>query len=294
MARGGNFYGGWKRMISGTKKRRAIVVTFGDRQLDGRPIEARIQVRHPAGGERPALLTDLGCCEDLTVRRNLTSAAIHKAGFDWLCYWLIQRVGERVSALAWFDTYSPPGWAERFNRDAFFDTDPRIDFACRFDWPLAWDLESLFGQPASRVSAAAAKRFVTGAIQVGAHSGVTFGLPTERPFEHAIVTLSSAQPNRRWITDATIGEAYAIGVSLHSFIEPRIAQLLPEWEVSTPTEVQRSMLRCVSQGLSNREIAERMSMSVHTVAYHLRQLEKRFDAQNRVQLAYIAGRILDD
>jgi len=29
-------------------------------------------------------------------------------------------------------------------------------------------------------------------------------------------------------------------------------------------------------------------------AYHLRQLEKRFDALNRVQLAYIAGRILDD
>ncbi len=281
-------------MMSGTKKRRAVVVTFGDRQLDGRPIEAPIQARHPAFGGEPALLTDLGCCEDLSVRRNLTSAAIHKAGFDWLCYWLIQRVGERVSALAWFDTYSPPGWAERFNRDAFFDTDPRIDFACRFDWPLAWDLDSLFGLPASRASAAAAKRFVSGAIQVGAHSGVTFGLPTERPFEHAIVTLSSAQPNRRWITDATIGEAYAIGVSLHSFIEPRIDRLLPEWEVSMPTEVQTSMLRCVAQGLSNREIAERMSMSVHTVAYHLRQLEKRFDALNRVQLAYIAGRILDD
>lgn len=281
-------------MMSGIKKRRAVVVTFGDRQLDSQPVEEGIQAWQPGTTRESALLTDLGCYEDLTVRRHLTSSAIHKAGFDWLCYWLIQRVGERVGALAWFDTYSPPGWAERFNRDAFFDTDPRIDFACRFDWPLAWDLQTLFGQHTSRVGAAAAKRFVAGAVQVGAQSGVTFGLQTERPFEHAIVTLSSAQPDRRWITDATIGEAYAIGVSLHSFIEPRIDQLLPDWQISVPTDVQRSMLRCVSQGLSNREIAEQMSMSVHTVAYHLRQLEKRFDALNRVQLAYIAGRILDD
>lgn len=51
----------------------------------------------------------------------MTIASIHKAGFDWFCYWLIQRVGERVSHLAWFDTYSPPGLADRFNWDALFN-----------------------------------------------------------------------------------------------------------------------------------------------------------------------------
>lgn len=98
----------------------------------------------------------------------------------------------------------------------------------------------------TRVPVTAAKRFVSTALQFGAQSGVTFGLPIARPFEHAIVTLSSAQPNRRWIIDATIREAYAIGIALHSFIEPRIDRLLPDWEMSKLTDAQRCILRCVA------------------------------------------------
>ena len=73
-----------------------------------------------------------------------------------------------------------------------------------------------------------------------------------------------------------------------------IASSSPGEPIEPLTPREQEVLRLLADGASNREIAEQMSMSVHTVAYHLRQLEKRFDALNRVQLAYIAGRILDD
>jgi DNA-binding NarL/FixJ family response regulator len=44
--------------------------------------------------------------------------------------------------------------------------------------------------------------------------------------------------------------------------------------------------------LSDKAIAEQLNMSPHNVDYHLRQLKKKYGAQNRVQLAYMAGRML--
>jgi DNA-binding CsgD family transcriptional regulator len=41
----------------------------------------------------------------------------------------------------------------------------------------------------------------------------------------------------------------------------------------------------VSQGLTNRQVAEQMFISAHTVAFHLRQVFRKLSTGSRVELA---------
>jgi len=43
----------------------------------------------------------------------------------------------------------------------------------------------------------------------------------------------------------------------------------------------------VAQGLSNREVAARMYVSIHTVAFYLRQIFRKLEIGSRVELARI-------
>ncbi|MFD1935595.1 LuxR C-terminal-related transcriptional regulator [Nonomuraea mangrovi] len=54
------------------------------------------------------------------------------------------------------------------------------------------------------------------------------------------------------------------------------------WEGLTAT--QRLVARLVAQGLTNRQVADQMFISVHTVAFHLRQIFRKLDINSRVDL----------
>jgi DNA-binding CsgD family transcriptional regulator len=58
------------------------------------------------------------------------------------------------------------------------------------------------------------------------------------------------------------------------------------WESLTDTE--RAISELVSHGLSNQEVADRKYVSVHTVAFHLRQVFRKLGISSRVELARIA------
>ena len=49
------------------------------------------------------------------------------------------------------------------------------------------------------------------------------------------------------------------------------------------------MAELVSQGLTNQQAADQMFISVHTVAFHLRQVFRKLDISSRVELARIAA-----
>ena len=57
------------------------------------------------------------------------------------------------------------------------------------------------------------------------------------------------------------------------------------WESLTDTE--RAASELVAQGLNNRQIAERMYVSVNTVAFYMRQIFRKLDIGSRVELARI-------
>jgi DNA-binding CsgD family transcriptional regulator len=57
------------------------------------------------------------------------------------------------------------------------------------------------------------------------------------------------------------------------------------WESLTETE--RVVAGLVADGLSNRDVAARMYVSVHTVAFYLRQIFRKLGLGSRVELARI-------
>ena len=58
------------------------------------------------------------------------------------------------------------------------------------------------------------------------------------------------------------------------------------WESLTETE--HRVVHLVARGLSNRQIASRMYLSIHTIAFHLRRIYCKLDLTSRVQLATLA------
>ena len=59
------------------------------------------------------------------------------------------------------------------------------------------------------------------------------------------------------------------------------------WDSLTDTEQQ--VVELVADGLSNREVASRMFLSLHTVAFHLRHVFWKLGVSSRVQLARLAA-----
>jgi DNA-binding CsgD family transcriptional regulator len=59
------------------------------------------------------------------------------------------------------------------------------------------------------------------------------------------------------------------------------------WESLTETE--QRVVRLVAKGLTNRQIAARMYLSIHTIAFHLRRVYCKLDITSRVQLATLAA-----
>lgn len=266
------------------------VLTFGDAELDGRAGP------EPEPGDRliGQLAQHLLAAPDTGHRQSLMRAALRAAGFDWLCYCRVLRIGEFVSRCAWFDTYSPPGWPMRYAQGRFFEIDPRPGVTAFIEWPRAWEIDTLFTGTRAPRCEAFARDFVSAARQYGILSGVGFGVSTGHPLEQSIVMLSSAQAGSAWIGDTTLAHAYVIGTALHALVEARARHLLPAPSGERLSDAQRAILRFVTQGFSDREMAGELAMSPHNVRYHLRQLKKIYNAQNREQLAYIAGRLLDD
>ena len=61
----------------------------------------------------------------------------------------------------------------------------------------------------------------------------------------------------------------------------------PEVGWESLTETEGAVAELVAQGLSNRDVAARMYVSVHTVAFYLRQIFRKLEIGSRVELARI-------
>jgi DNA-binding CsgD family transcriptional regulator len=55
------------------------------------------------------------------------------------------------------------------------------------------------------------------------------------------------------------------------------------------TDTERHIADLVAQGLSNRQVASRIFLSTHTVAFHLRHVFWKLGISSRVQLARMAA-----
>jgi two-component system invasion response regulator UvrY len=61
-------------------------------------------------------------------------------------------------------------------------------------------------------------------------------------------------------------------------------RLLNRTVMISPTNKEREVFLLVSTGLTTKEIADRMNLSHHTVESHRKNLRKKFQAKNSVEL----------
>jgi DNA-binding CsgD family transcriptional regulator len=55
------------------------------------------------------------------------------------------------------------------------------------------------------------------------------------------------------------------------------------------TDSELAVARLVAEGFTNREVAERLFVSHHTVSAHLRHVFAKLDVNSRVELTRVAG-----
>ena len=234
---------------------------------------------------------DLRAAHGAQERQLLLRAVLRSIGFDWLCYYRLTRIGESITRVLYFRAYSPPNWPKRYIEERYFEVDPRLAFALRHEWPLVWDLADLGATLTAPADADRLHRLLQDAERSGLRSGISFGVVSPRSLEHSVICFGSGNNAKGWIADNVVGQAYAVGLGLHEFLMQHAKPLHEDTHARALTQVQRQILEFITSGLSDKAIAEQLNMSPHNVDYHLRQLKKKYGAQNRVQLAYMAGRM---
>lgn len=158
--------------------------------------------------------------------------------------------------------------------------DPRLLQALRTTLPWAWDIVSLVAAAAAPVGAGWLRRLVAG----GASSGLSHALRHEGGA--CVVSLLSRRGGRRWMSEDIIGRALLLECYLvHSATAARDAAASTARAADQLSDTQREILNCLSQGMGDKVIADRLGLSTHNVDYHMRRLRQRFGVRNRVQLA---------
>jgi DNA-binding CsgD family transcriptional regulator len=93
-----------------------------------------------------------------------------------------------------------------------------------------------------------------------------------------------AHAGAAWDAARVRGRLRALGVRRRLVSARRPGQ---GWAAMTDSEL--AVARLVAQGLSNREVAERLFVSPHTVSGHLRRVFAKLDVNSRVELTRLAG-----
>jgi DNA-binding CsgD family transcriptional regulator len=81
-------------------------------------------------------------------------------------------------------------------------------------------------------------------------------------------------------------ELRTAGVTLHHW---KREAARPAFGWASLTETEWRVAELVAQGLSNREVAGKVFLSTHTVAFHLRHIYWKLNVSSRVQLARLAA-----
>ncbi len=93
-----------------------------------------------------------------------------------------------------------------------------------------------------------------------------------------------AQAGAAWDAGRVRGRLRALGVRRRLVAAQRPGM---GWDAMTDSEL--AVARLVARGLTNREVAERLFVSQHTVSGHLRHVFAKLDINSRVELTRLAG-----
>jgi len=242
----------------------------------------------PHAGGVPAIVGNLMDAPGSEARAALVRSMLHALDFDWLGYGTVAYMRGHWWPLSFFTAYANPEWTRRYFAHNYCGVDLRQQGVPASSLPLAWDvarLEALAAEISDELSEER-QRFLDDLYASGIRSGLLFRLASPTHVnQHTVISLLSRRPGSDWISDSVIGQGLILGLGVHEYVSrhTRIVGAPGAGRIEI-SATQQDILQQLLQGRSDKEIANRLDLSSHTVDYHMRQLRRRFAARNRVQL----------
>ncbi len=255
----------------------------------------------PQSGQRAtsSLVRDLIAANSPKARERVIRDRLDSIGFDWLEYHVVSDSSNSQPHSACMVTYALAPWTQRYFVEGYCEVDPRQAEATRSSLPLVWDLDYVDQAIGAGPRTNRAQRFAADLRDSGMGSGIFLRVPktSTTGVDRVMISLGSCLSTRRWIDEGVLGEALVLGLSLSDYMSNHV-QLPVLAEKGNDARmvqsgglpaVQQRLLDFVACGLTDREIAMKLCMSLHAVDYHLRRLRQHFAVHNRVQLVAAAA-----
>ena len=262
-----------------------------------------ITVNAPHQGTQSALVRQLLATGSARQRERIVRMCLDEIGFEWMGYYAVRQLPGGGLQRTYLATYSRYDWVKRYFDQHYDDVDPCHKRACESVLPLVWDADFVEETIGSGPTSTRARRFVKDLQESGMNSGISFPVtsPGGQQGDRTVISFVSSIANRRWMGDRVQGDALMFGLRLHDFMVQHVR--LPEKGAAGDDRtcgatanglpaMQQAVLGHVARGLTDRQIAERLSVSSHAVDYHLRQLRQRFAVRNRMQLVNAAAALM--
>lgn len=245
--------------------------------------KARHAIRNSGSRPLPSLLDQLLDAENPDDVRHRIAGIVGRMGFDWLGYGRVNANGAIASPVSMVSVHGDSICRYRYLSERFTRVDPLLGVALRSSLPHVWHLEELALMFKQHVQS---RHFIDALRRTGMRCGVILALPIARPNERVVVSLMSRANEIADTGDDTLSaRVLTLGVCLHEYYthHTRLTDNPTPPAALSPT--QRAILSCLANGSSDKQIADRLDLSLHAVDYHMRQLRKLFGARNRLQLA---------
>jgi DNA-binding CsgD family transcriptional regulator len=236
----------------------------------------------------PGILDELLSAGTAQQRQDLVRARLRRLGIDWFAYGTVRQDDGGADQLEFLSTYAHPGWLQRYLAGRCHEVDPRHHDAACHAVPLVWDSRTIWSRVQAQWAGERGYCFAEALGDSGLRSGIYFQLPVPALRGGlAVLSFASGTPHRHWVTEETLGAVQVFGLGMHEFLSRHVRRPGPTGRPSVSV-LRQDILLCVRRGLTNKQVARQLGLSLYTVDYHLRHLRRRFGARNRTQLVLAA------
>lgn len=257
--------------------------------FDEPPVVARAS--RPASPAGPSLLVQLLAAEHAMARREIVAGMLRELGFAGLTYGRMGMVRGEPAPTAFCVAHGDGDWVRRYFARRYHVIDPRLASALRSTLPCWWSVKGMLAGAEPGRRGDELRQFAQALVSADMFAGVIFAMPGPGAQECSVVSLTTCNDSSMPTSDAQIARIVMLSMCMHEFYTRYVHWPREEpGPASTLSERQNQILQGLARGLTDREIAQALDLTMHGVDYHLRRLRERFGARNRVELVQAAYR----
>ncbi len=248
----------------------------------------------------PHLVRDLAGAHSARQRERVVRDRLDEIGFEWMGYYTVRAQPGGGVDRAYLVTYAQADWVRRYFDERYDEVDPCHAQAPTSALPHLWDIDAVDETVKARTPSPRSRKFLDDLHDSGLCSGLSFQVPSRdgNPAERTVVSFASSVANKRWMGERVLADSLLFGLSFHDWMSQHTTRPCKAageaWTCGAAADAMsplpKAVLACVLRGLTDRQIADQLSVSAHAVDYHLRKLRQRFAVRNRVQLVNAATR----